>query len=428
MDPAPLKVFLAYARKDARHRNELMAHLSGVIEKGILGVWYDEKIPAGTHWREEILEHLQQAQMVLLLVSPWFRDSPSCREEVGMAMELARSGKARVIPILVGQVEYETAPYAHLQFLPGNGPVPSSDGDARNAAFAEIAAKLRNFATELRDALPGDEGNDATDIPQRLNTIAVRLADQGLPRDALEILEEAIGVSRKSLGETEDFAALLSNRGLVRQDLGDLEGARQDLERARKISEGLFGPDHPVVARRLVHLGGALLELGEEEKARRLLERAFAILEVNVVSRNPDLLLASLHLGDALKSEPQRARELLERILDEGSKEPKAAAAAHSTLGRIAFREGQFRDARNRFRQAVEIGEKSYKKGHPFVGIDLHNLGLTLRALGSLDKARDILWRALDILVPRLGADSLRVRRAEEALALVADGSISARE
>jgi tetratricopeptide (TPR) repeat protein len=286
----------------------------------------------------------------------------------------------------------------------------------------------------VRDRAPGGDPwecgeKSSTDVPERLNTIAVRLADQGLPREALEILEEAIGIHQKGAGErTEGSAALLSNRGLVRQDLGDLEGARHDLESAREISEEILGPDHPAVARRLAHLGGALLELGEEEKARRLLERAFAILEVNAASPNPDLLLAGLHLGDSLESEPQRARELLERILDEGSKEPKAAAAAHSTLGRIAFREGQFRDARNRFRQAVEIGEKSYKKGHPFVGIDLHNLGLTLRALGSLDKARGVLWRALDILMPRLGADSLRVRRAEEALALVADASTSAQE
>jgi hypothetical protein len=155
MNPAPLKVFLSYARKDARHRDELMAHLSGLIEKGILEVWYDEKIPAGALWREEILEHLQQAQMVLLLVSPWFRDSSSCREEVRIAMELARSGKAQVIPILIRQVEYQTAPYSHLQFLPGNGPVPAS-GDDRDQAFALIAAKLWEFATALREVIPGN--------------------------------------------------------------------------------------------------------------------------------------------------------------------------------------------------------------------------------------------------------------------------------
>lgn len=422
-----LRVFISYSHREKDHREELVAHLSASIQDGTLEVWDDVRIRGGADWRAEILAALERADVVMPLVSPWFLASPECQAEMEIAWKLHDAGKLRVMPVRIRQVDLGRR-LGSLQFLSGDRPVPAS-GEARDEAFARIAAKLREIAAEVRAAIPRTEEEGATNLTERWNSLALRLADQGHPREALEILEETIGIHWNGQREqTEDFAALLSNRGLVRQDLGDVEGARQDLERASKISEEILGPDHPVVARRLAYLGGALLELGEEERARRLLERAFAILEVTAASRNPDLFLACLHLGDALESEPRRARELLERILDEASKEPKAAAAAHSTLGRIAFREGLFRDARNRFRQAVEIGEKSYKKGHPFVGIDLHNLGLTLRALGSLDKARGVLRRALDILIPRLSAGSPRVRWTEKALALVVDAAASAPE
>jgi eukaryotic-like serine/threonine-protein kinase len=39
-----------------------------------------------------------------------------------------------------------------------------------------------------------------------------------------------------------------SDLGVVLQDLGDLEGARVQLERALEISEAALGPDHPTLA------------------------------------------------------------------------------------------------------------------------------------------------------------------------------------
>ena len=61
------------------------------------------------------------------------------------------------------------------------------------------------------------------------------------------------------------------------QDLGDLPGAKENLESALTIDEAVFGPDHPDVARDLSNLGLVLWELGDPDTTRKNLIRALEI-------------------------------------------------------------------------------------------------------------------------------------------------------
>ncbi|MGH9283211.1 MAG: tetratricopeptide repeat protein, partial [Acidimicrobiales bacterium] len=53
------------------------------------------------------------------------------------------------------------------------------------------------------------------------------------------------------------------NLGRVLRELGDLAGARAQLERALEISEAALGPDHPRVATLRGSLDGVLEALSE---------------------------------------------------------------------------------------------------------------------------------------------------------------------
>jgi Tetratricopeptide repeat len=61
--------------------------------------------------------------------------------------------------------------------------------------------------------------------------------------------------------DDEDVAKWRSNLGLVLQDLGDLEGARAQVERALAIGEAALGSEHPNVAIWRGHLNGVLQAL-----------------------------------------------------------------------------------------------------------------------------------------------------------------------
>jgi len=57
----------------------------------------------------------------------------------------------------------------------------------------------------------------------------------------------------------------VNNLGGVLEALGDLEGARRHFERALKIDEAVYGPNHPNVALYICNLGGVLEALGDLE-------------------------------------------------------------------------------------------------------------------------------------------------------------------
>jgi hypothetical protein len=70
--PEPVKVFYSYAHKDESLRDELAKHLSPLQRRGLLYAWRDRRIPHGSEWDLEIKQHLEAAQIILLLISPDF--------------------------------------------------------------------------------------------------------------------------------------------------------------------------------------------------------------------------------------------------------------------------------------------------------------------------------------------------------------------
>ena len=75
------------------------------------------------------------------------------------------------------------------------------------------------------------------------------------------------------------MATNVNNLGIVLQALGDLPGAKAAYERALKIDEKAFGPDHPNVATDVNNLGRVLQALGDLPGAKAAFERALKIDE-----------------------------------------------------------------------------------------------------------------------------------------------------
>jgi len=64
-----VKIFFCYAHKDESLLNELKLHLTPLKRQELIDMWYDRDISAGTEWELEISKHLNEAQVILLLVS-----------------------------------------------------------------------------------------------------------------------------------------------------------------------------------------------------------------------------------------------------------------------------------------------------------------------------------------------------------------------
>jgi len=81
-------IFFSYSHVDENLRDRLETHLSSLRRQGIISSWHDQQITAGTGLGEAIDNHLNAADIILLLVSPDFIDSDYCHaQEMRLALE-----------------------------------------------------------------------------------------------------------------------------------------------------------------------------------------------------------------------------------------------------------------------------------------------------------------------------------------------------
>jgi hypothetical protein len=66
--PQPLEIFYSYAHEDEELRDKLEKHLSLLKRQGVISDWHDREITAGSEWANQISEHLESAQIILLLI------------------------------------------------------------------------------------------------------------------------------------------------------------------------------------------------------------------------------------------------------------------------------------------------------------------------------------------------------------------------
>ena len=117
-----LRLFYSYAHEDGNLRDALETHLKILHRRGLIAPWYDRKIDAGDEWKLQIDEHLERADIILLLVSADFIASDYCWDiEMVRALERHEAGEACIIPVIVRDVNWHKAPFGRLQALPPNG-------------------------------------------------------------------------------------------------------------------------------------------------------------------------------------------------------------------------------------------------------------------------------------------------------------------
>ena len=150
----PFKIFFCYAHEDEPLLKKLKSHLRPLQRAGLIDVWHDRDISAGTDWEQQIKDHLNTAQIILLLVSPDFMDSDYCYGiEMQRALERDKRREARVIPIIIRPVDFEGTPFSKLQALPTDAKaVMSSSWQYQDEAFVNVTKGIRKVVEELMDS------------------------------------------------------------------------------------------------------------------------------------------------------------------------------------------------------------------------------------------------------------------------------------
>jgi cellulose biosynthesis protein BcsQ len=142
MRKQPIRVFFSYSHRDRPLVDELLLHLSPLVQEGLIEDWSERIIPPGSGWREAIDAHLQQAEVVVLLVSADFLASDYIRSsEMSLVLERQRRAEVLVVPVLVRPVDL-TGPLSEFQMLP-SGARPVTTWKNRDEAWANVTRELR---------------------------------------------------------------------------------------------------------------------------------------------------------------------------------------------------------------------------------------------------------------------------------------------
>ena len=241
---------------------------------------------------------------------------------------------------------------------------------------------------------------------------------------ARSALERALKIAEAVYGPNHAYVArILNDIGEVLNALGDLKGAIKCHEKALEIREKVLGPDHPDVAWSLNNIGVVLRQQGNPRGAKEYHEKALKIWEK--AHHGPErrhVAWALNNIGLALKDlgDLKGAMEHLERALEIKKKvyvpDSPDVSMSLNDIGEVLYTKGDLKGAMKYHEEALEIREKVLGPDHPDVAWSLINIGMILQSLDDYGSARKRYERALKICRAKLGPDHPSTRLVENNL------------
>lgn len=137
------KLVFSYSHVDEALRNELEIHLASLKRQGEIETWHDRRILAGQEFIGEIDKNFQEAEIVLLLVSPHFIASDYCFDvEMARALERHEAGEATVIPVILRPCHWHDLPFGKLLAATPDGK-PVSQYPSLDDGFYQVVDAIK---------------------------------------------------------------------------------------------------------------------------------------------------------------------------------------------------------------------------------------------------------------------------------------------
>ncbi len=137
--------FISYSHKDEHFKIELRKHMSGLEQMGVIKSWNGQEILPGQDWDAEIKQQLEEADVVLFLVSADFMASEYINDvELKKAMERHNEGLLKIIPIIVRECDFKSLPISKYQALP-KGARAIASFENQDAAYLDIVTQIKKI-------------------------------------------------------------------------------------------------------------------------------------------------------------------------------------------------------------------------------------------------------------------------------------------
>lgn len=137
---APVNVLIAHARDDKSYCDELEKHLASLREQGVLRLWHPGMMPPGTTREVELKRRLDEAGLILPLISADFLTSDwekTLREALGQQ----KSGKVKIVPVYIRPCAWQGTRLGSLAGVPISEK-PISTWTHRDLAWVEVVETI----------------------------------------------------------------------------------------------------------------------------------------------------------------------------------------------------------------------------------------------------------------------------------------------
>ncbi len=142
MQAAQKKLFISYSQKDESYLETFKKHLSPLIRNNDLITWDDKNVIPGEEWDERIVRELNQADIIVFLVSADFLATDYIvNKEVETAIQRHERKEARVIPVIIRDCMWKEMEFSKLSALPQKGKSIKSYDDT-DVAWCEVVEEI----------------------------------------------------------------------------------------------------------------------------------------------------------------------------------------------------------------------------------------------------------------------------------------------
>lgn len=146
----PLEIFVSYSVADEQYVTQLLNHLSSFRRKGLIRPWNQRQIRPGDNRMTEVSSHLEEADIILAIVSSDFLSSDYFHDvELKRALVRHSTGEARLLPIIVRPCDWESTALGDCEPLPRDGR-PVNNWPDQDDAWLDVVRAIQNIVNDKR--------------------------------------------------------------------------------------------------------------------------------------------------------------------------------------------------------------------------------------------------------------------------------------
>ncbi len=260
---------------------------------------------------------------------------------------------------------------------------------------------------------PADQDQLVTDFHR-----AEKLRTDGRFAEAAKLYESITAKAERRFGaESPDTTDLLTNRGLVLEQLGQYQQAQALYARCVRTARKRF-PGDPRLPRYLTNLGYIRRLTGQLDQAERDLREALdrreklgAGHEADIAESLHNLAVLLQEKGDLSAAEPLYQRCLKLRKQHLGATDP-AVADTLNLMGQFYGQLGQHDRAEEAFRAGLKIRQDRFGPKHLATAASLNDFAVYLLNHGRAAEAEPLFRQALTTLEAQYGRDHFETAKA----------------